>query len=112
MIEFLEALFKDAGKKVFPILNNFHIHHRKHVKAWLAERANQIEVFYLSSYSPEPNPEERLNADLKQTMGKHVPVRTKAKVRNAANAHMAMFEKTHGRVMGFFQDIKAMYAAA
>jgi hypothetical protein len=51
------------------------------VKAWLAERASQIEVFYLPGYSPALNPEERLNADLKQALGKRVPVRTKAKLR-------------------------------
>jgi transposase len=39
------------------------------VKAWLAERTQQIEVFYLPSYSPELNPEERLNADLKYALG-------------------------------------------
>jgi hypothetical protein len=34
---------------------------------------------YLPSDSPQLNPEERLNADRKQTMGKRVPVRTKAR---------------------------------
>jgi len=90
LIEFLQALIKDAGKKVFLILDNLRVHHSKPVKAWLADRSTQIEVFYLPSYSPELNPEERLNADLKQAMGKRVPVRTKAKLRDAANEHMAM----------------------
>ena len=48
------------------------------VKAWVAERHDQIELFYLARYSPQLNPEVRLNADLKQEMGKRVPVRTKA----------------------------------
>jgi transposase len=111
LIEFLEALIRDAGKKVFLILDNLRVHHSKPVKAWLAERANQIEVFYLPSYSPELNPEERLNADLKQAMGKRVPVRTKAKLRNAANEHMTMLEKSPERVMSFFQDPRVKYAA-
>ena len=78
-IEFLAALIKDAGKKVFLILDNLRVHHSKIVKAWVAERETQIELFYLPSYSPELNPEERLNADVKQEMGKLVPGRTKAK---------------------------------
>ena len=90
LIEFLEALIKVARKKVLLILDNLRIYHSKPVKAWLAERTKQIEVFYLPSYSPELNPEERLNADLKQAMGKRVPVRTKAKLREAANEQMAM----------------------
>src|SRR3989338_5362550 len=112
LIEFLEALIKDAGKKVFLILDNLRVHHSKPVKAWLAERTDKIEVFYLPSYSPELNPEERLNADLKQTIGKRVPVKTKAKLRDAANQHMSMLEKSPERVMSFFHDPKVKYAAA
>ena len=66
LIEFLQALIDDAGKKVFLILDNLRVHHSKIVKAWVAERKEQIELFYLPSYSPQLNPEERLNADLKQ----------------------------------------------
>ena len=86
LIEFLQALIKDGGKKVFLILDNLRVHHSKLVKAWVGERKDEIELFYLPSYSPELNPEERLNADLKQEMGKRVPMRTKAKLREAANA--------------------------
>ena len=63
------------------------------------------------SYSPQLNPEERLNADLKQEMGKRVPVRTKAKLREAANDHMAMLERNPQRVMSYFQDRRVRYAA-
>ena len=111
LIEFLQALVKDAGKKVFLILDNLRVHHSKLVKAWVAERLEQIELFYLPSYSPQLNPEERLNADLKQEMGKRVPVRTKAKLREAANDHMAMLEQNPQRVMGYFQDRRVRYAA-
>ena len=111
LIEFLAALIKDAGKKVFLILDNLRVHHSKLVKAWVAERIDQIELFYLPSYSPQLNPEERLNADLKQEMGKRVPVRTKAKLRAAANEHMAMLEQSPERVMAYFQDKRVRYAA-
>jgi transposase len=57
LIEFLQALIKDAGKKVFLILDNLRVHHSKLVKAWVGERQDQIELFYLPSYSPQLNPE-------------------------------------------------------
>ncbi len=41
---------------------------------------------------------------LKQEMGRRVPVRTKAKLREAANEHMAMLDRTPERVIGYFQD--------
>lgn len=53
----MEALVKDAGRKVFLILDNLRVHHGKPVKAWLAERTDKMEVFYLPCYSPELKPE-------------------------------------------------------
>ena len=111
LIEFLQALIKDSGKKVFLILDNLRVHHSKLVKAWVAERKDQIELFYLPNYSPQLNPEERLNADLKQQMDKRVPVRIKLKLRAAANEHMRMLEQNPERVMSYFQDRRVRYAA-
>jgi transposase len=111
LIEFMGLLIKDAGRKVFLILDNLRVHHSKSVKAWLAENKDKIECFYLPSYSPELNPEERLNSDLKQAIGAKVPVRTKDKLRDAANEHMAMLEVTPQRVANYFHDPKVKYAA-
>ncbi len=52
-----------------------------------------------------------MNADLKQEMGKRVPVRTKAKLREAASAHMRMLDNHPERLIGYFQDPRVRYAA-
>ena len=111
LIEFFEALIRDADKKVFLILDNLGVHHCKPVKAWLSERKDQIEVFYLPSYSPELNPEERLNADLKHVIRSKVPIRTKAKLHAAAQAHMLDIANTPERVKAYFQDPRVKYAS-
>jgi transposase len=111
LIEFLEALIKDTGKKMFLVLDNLRVHHSKPVKAWVAERQDKIELFCLPSYSPELNPEERLNADLKHAIGTKVPVRTKAKLKLTAAEHMVKLEKSPERVKRFFQDPRVKYAA-
>ena len=111
LIAFLEALVKDAGKKVFLILDNLRVHHSKPVKAWLAEHTDKIEVFYLPSYSPELNPDERLNADLKYALGSRVQVRTKDKLKAATQNHMAMLAANPQRVKSYFQDPRVKYAA-
>jgi len=111
LIEFLEALIKDADKKVFLILDNLRVHHSKPVKAWVEEHKDEIELFYLPSYSPELNPEERLNADLKHAISTKVPARTKAKLKAAATEHMQALEKTPERVKKYFQDSRVKYAA-
>ena len=66
------VFIKDASRKVFLILDHLRVHHSRIVKAWVAKRNDLIELFYLPSYSCELNPEERLNTDLKQEIGKHV----------------------------------------
>jgi len=114
LIEFLRALVQDgkrAGRKVFLILDNLGVHHCKPVKAWIAEHKADIEVFFLPSYSPELNPDERLNADLKHAIGTKVPVRTKAKLHAAASEHMTFIEAHPERVLSYFQDPLVKYAA-
>ena len=114
LIEFLQALVRDGRrrrKKVFLILDNLGVHHCKPVKAWLAENKKDIEVFYLPSYSPELNTDERLNADLKHAIGTVVPVRTKAKLQAAANEHMAFIDANPERVRSYFQNPRVKYAA-
>jgi len=49
-------------------LDKLRVNHSEPVKAWVDERQDKIEPFYLSSYSPELSLEERLNADLKHVL--------------------------------------------
>ena len=41
LIEFLQALIQDAGKKVFLILDKLRVHHSKPVKAWVDEHKDK-----------------------------------------------------------------------
>jgi hypothetical protein len=63
---------------------------------------DKIKLFYLLSYSPQLNPQERLNADLKSALHKKVPVRTKAKLKAATTEHMQGLEKLPEHVQKFF----------
>jgi transposase len=109
-IEFLQRLHLDAGKKIFVIVDNLRVHHSKVVKAWVAEHKQKVELFYLPSYSPELNPDERLNADLKHAICTAVPVRTKARLRQATEEHMNTIKSDPQRVMNYFKDSYVAYA--
>lgn len=85
--------------------------HNKPVKKWADEQKEKITLFYLHGYSPELNPEERLNADLKHAICSKVPVRTKAKLKEAATKHMLILEQSPERVKKYFQDPYLKYAA-
>ena len=60
LITFMQALTRNTPKKIFLILDNLRVHRSRVVKAWLEENKAKIEVFYLPSYSPQLNPDERL----------------------------------------------------
>ena len=49
LIKFMDLLIKDAGRKVFLILDNLRIHHSKPVKAWIERHQKEIELFFLAS---------------------------------------------------------------
>ena len=111
LIEFMESIVKDVGRKVFLVMDNLKVHHCKPVKEWLEEHKDQIEVFYLPSYSPELNPDERLNADLKHAITTSVPKRTRAGLLAKTKEHMDMVKATPERVKAYFKDKHVRYAA-
>jgi transposase len=49
MIKFMKRLIRDAGRKVFLILDNLRVHPGKAVKQWLVEHRDAIEARYLPS---------------------------------------------------------------
>ena len=109
-IEFLDALVRDADRKVFLVLDNLKVHHSRLVKEWLGEHAEQIELFFLSAYSPDLNPDEHLNADVKQGVGSRAPVRTKNRLHTAITNHMNMLQRMPARICKYFQDPAISYA--
>ncbi|MBK7564487.1 MAG: IS630 family transposase [Propionivibrio sp.] len=119
LIDFLRRLIKGATKKVFMILDNLRVHHSKPVKAWLAKHTQAIEVFYLPSYdqrkslgtAPELNPDEMVNADIKQAVTKQAPARTKLQLVNAASRHLRSVQKQPQRIRNYFQHDPVKYAA-
>lgn len=111
LIDFMKRLIKDAKRKVYLILDNLRVHHSKPVKAWLAENARKIAVYYLPSYSPELNPDEYLNCDLKAGVHSRTPARSKEQLKQKTITHMRMLQKTPSRVRSYFQHEKIRYAA-
>ncbi|KHD27104.1 transposase, partial [Xenorhabdus nematophila] len=58
------------------ILDNLRVHHAKIVTSWLEKHQDRIAVFYLPAYSPELNPDENLNGDLKSALRHSSPARS------------------------------------
>ena len=111
LIKFMQRLIKDADRKILLILDNLKVHHSYKVRDWLAEHIDEIEVFFLPSYSPELNPDEYLNCDLKAGVHSGPPARSKEQLKSKALSHLRKLQKLPGRVMKYFKHPKITYAA-
>jgi transposase len=69
-IDFLRRLIKQAKRKVFLIVDGHPVHRAKLIQAWREKYKEQLEIFYLPSYSPELNPGELLNQDVKTNVSR------------------------------------------
>lgn len=111
LIEFFRRLVRDVDHKVFLILDNLRVHRSPKVRKWLDRHSSKIEVFYLPSYSPELNPNELLNADLKEAITKQAPKRIKGELKQAVVSHMRKLAKLPERVKQYFYASPVEYAA-
>jgi transposase len=111
LIEFMMRLLKDAKRKVYLILDNLRVHHAKPVKEWLEKHKKMIQVFYLPAYSPELNPDEYLNCDLKAGVHSGKPARNKEQLKQKTSKHMRMLQRKPARVRSYFRHEKISYAA-
>ncbi|WTT48770.1 IS630 family transposase [Streptomyces zaomyceticus] len=68
MCRFLARLVGHFDRKVHLIVDRHSAHRSKAVRAWLAGHKDQVELHFLPSYSPELNPDELVNADLKRSL--------------------------------------------
>lgn len=111
LIDFCKRLIKTAKRKVYLILDNLRVHHAKVFKAWLEKHSKEITVFYLPSYSPELNPDEYLNCDVKAGVHSGKPARSKEQLKKKVISHMRMLQKKPARVAKYFHHKKIQYAA-
>lgn len=111
LIGFVMRLVNDARRKVYLVLDNLSVHHCKPVKEWLEKHQEMVQVFYLPSYSPELNPDEYLNCDLKAGVHSGLPARNKAQLKKKAQSHMRKLQKNPKRVRKYFRHEKIKYAA-
>lgn len=111
LIEFMKQLIKSSEKKIYLILDNLRVHHSKLIKEWIEEHKDKIALFFLPSYSPEKNPDEYLNCDLKQGMSAKPAPKNVDKLLGNVKEHMEMLQEKPERLMKYFQHQDIKYAA-
>jgi transposase len=111
LIRFMRRLIQDTDRKVFLLLDNLRVHHSRPVKKWLRQHKEHIEVFYLPSYSPELNPTEYLNNDLKRRVHSNPPAHCHTELKKTLGA-LRSIQRRKGQVARCFQHPKVKYAAS
>jgi transposase len=110
-LRFLRRLVKQAGRLVFLILDRHPVHRSRAAQRWLAEHADTIRVFYLPSYSPELNPDEMLNNDVKQNAVGHRRPHDRTQLMNNVRGYLRARQSHPEMVKRYFQQESVRYAA-
>ena len=108
---FLEQMIKYSKQKVFFITENHPAHKTKKLNQWLEDNKKKIEVLFIPAYSPELNPQQYLNQDLKTNIiGKKRAI-NKEQLKKNINNFMSKRKKDKPQVKKYFHHKNAQYAA-
>jgi transposase len=108
----LLRLTRKTRRKVFLIADGHPVHKSRSVSRWLAEHAAQIRIFWLPSYSPELNPDELLNQDVKtNALGRVRPVNVQEMMSNV-RSYLRITQARPVLVKNYFRERHVQYAAS
>jgi len=110
-IEFLRRLLRTTTRKIYLIVDQLRAHKAAAVKKWLSSRTDKIELHLAPRRSPELNPDEYLNNDLKGNVHAAGLPHNENELRSRVLAFLRKLYHTPGRIMSYFQHPCAQYAA-
>jgi transposase len=109
-LQFLQKLIKSTRQKVFLMADSHPVHLQKKVTKWLEEHKQMIEMFLLPLYSPELNPDEYFNQDLKtNVVGKTRP-RNKEELKASVEIFTNRKKRNPQKVEKYFHHESVTYA--
>ena len=109
--DFLTRLNREIKGKIFLIVDNLKVHHARYLTEWLESRSRMLELFYLPSYSPELNPDEYLNRDLKARLAEQNLPTSKGALRQSVEMHMRKRQSAPDSIKKFFEKDEVRYAS-
>ena len=110
-LTFLTRLVAEASRKVLLIVDRLQAHKTPEVEAWVAARRDRIEVFYLPAYSPEMNPVEYLNNDMKGSVNEAGLPPDRPTLRGRLQGFMRRLVHLPEHVISYFLHPWTQYAA-
>jgi len=110
-IVFLKRLIKGATRKIFLILDGHPVHKSGKVKSWIRANADAIHLYILPAYSPELNPDELLNQDVKTNAVRKKRAANKDELKKNLIGYLRGRQKRPELVRRYFQAKHVRYAA-
>jgi len=111
-IRFLKLLIKNQkGVKIFLIVDNYSVHKSNMVTKFIEKNNKYIEIFFLPTYSPELNPDEYFNQDLKSNVFKTKRPKNKNEQTSMIRTKLRSIQKTPQKVINYFKAESVKYAA-
>jgi transposase len=111
-VGFLERLVAGAARKVFLIVDPLPAHMAAAVQDWVWAHEDQIELFTLPVKTPEHNPVEYLNNDLKTNVYATGLPKDRQEMRAKLETFMQHLADLPGHIMSYFRHPLTLYAAA
>jgi transposase len=108
---FLKKLIEGASRKILLIADRLQAHKTPDVIAWVEAHKDKIEVFYLPAYSPEANPVEHLNNDMKGEVNKAGLPGDRDTLHSRILAFMNNLANVPKHVISYFSHPCVQYAA-
>jgi transposase len=110
-LAFLKRLVGHLERKIHLIVDGHPVHRRVSIRTWLAENVDSIEMHFLPGYSPELNPVELLNADVKRHVAQGNPA-NQAQLAAKTSVHLRRRQNQPEIVKALFGKPEVRYAAA
>ncbi len=111
-LEFLKRLVRQSKQKVFLIVDGHPVHRSRKVGAWLQKNSQRIELFFLPSYSPELNPDEMLNQDVKSNASGRRRPRDQSQLMGDVRRYLRRRQRQPYMVKRYFDAKSVLYARA
>lgn len=110
-IRFLRRLVKQSRRKVYVIVDNHPVHRSRKVKEWLKKHEAETRLFYLPGYSPDLNPDEMVNQDVKTNAVGRKRARTREQLMGHVRRYLEKRRSTPDLVKRYFHEPSVRYAA-
>ena len=108
---FLGKLVEGATRKILLIADRLQAHKTPEVLAWVEAHKDQIELFFLPAYSPELNPVEYMNNDMKGEVNKAGLPDDRETLHARIMAFMDKLAGIPSHVVSYFIHPKVQYSA-